>query len=334
MIMVAICIILYGLTKEKISPLNGRNVIALRGICAIEIMIGHIGLATGSIILYPNRKAGILFVGIFFLLSGYGLSYCEKEKHNYFDGFLIKKAIRLFVPAYFCYLVYVLIGVFVKESIHISNIIDMKMFVGNINWYVWELFFFYILYRIANRFFNKYKIWLVGIVSILFICIAFIMKVDNPWYGSTMCFLLGILYYKYEKEFQLYIEKKKFLKFICGMAVLIVSILLFMVIGNESIIGNPVARNVAAVTFCFVVLILLSEFKIGNPFSELLGKCSYEIFLLHPFVQSLCSDLLDKSEILYSWCVIAITIILSIAIHYPINKCLGFVDRKLLVSNK
>ena len=79
MIMVAICIILYGLTKEKISPLNGRNVIALRGICAIEIMIGHIGLATGSIILYPNRKAGILFVGIFFCYQDMGYHIVKRK---------------------------------------------------------------------------------------------------------------------------------------------------------------------------------------------------------------------------------------------------------------
>ena len=297
-------------------------------------MIGHIGGEIDSIVLRPNKEAGLLVVGIFFLLSGYALSYCEQKKENYFERFLIKKSIRLFVPAYFCYMVYVMIGIFVNETIHISNIIDVKMFVGSINWYVWELFFFYILYWVVNRVFNKYEIELVGIVSIIFISIAFYMRVNNFWYSSTMCFWIRMLYYKYEKEFQLYIEKKKFLKFIVGMVVLIVSILLFMVMGNESIIGNPVAKNVAAVTFGFVVLILLSEFKIGNPISELLGKCSYEIFLLHPFVQSLCSDLLDKSEILYSWCVIAITIILSIAIHYPINKCLGFVDRKLLVSNK
>lgn len=54
----------------------------------IVIMIGHIGLATGSIVLYPNRKAGILFVGIFFMLSGYGLIYSVDNKPEYLKHFL------------------------------------------------------------------------------------------------------------------------------------------------------------------------------------------------------------------------------------------------------
>ena len=35
---------------------------SIRGIAAIEIMLGHIGLDTQNAFLYANRKAGILFV--------------------------------------------------------------------------------------------------------------------------------------------------------------------------------------------------------------------------------------------------------------------------------
>ena len=65
---------IWGIKKrQEESVLSSEQSIAVKGVCAIEIMLGHIGLATGSVFLFPNRKAGILFVGIFFLLSGYGL---------------------------------------------------------------------------------------------------------------------------------------------------------------------------------------------------------------------------------------------------------------------
>lgn len=61
--------------------------LSIRGLSAVEIMLGHIGIATGLLILYPNRKAGILFVGIFFLLSGYGLSKSLNENKDYLKHF-------------------------------------------------------------------------------------------------------------------------------------------------------------------------------------------------------------------------------------------------------
>lgn len=54
-----------SINQNEQLPFSLKQTTALRGISAIEIMIGHIGLETGSIILFPNRKAGILFVGIF-----------------------------------------------------------------------------------------------------------------------------------------------------------------------------------------------------------------------------------------------------------------------------
>lgn len=84
-LVVFLLLTLYGCIKRETNyPLQGSSLIALRGICAIEIMIGHIGLETGSIVLYPNRKAGILFVGIFFMLSGYGHHIVNRGKENYF----------------------------------------------------------------------------------------------------------------------------------------------------------------------------------------------------------------------------------------------------------
>lgn len=52
-------------TVAYTSKLNQSVSQAIKGLSALEIMIGHLGIATGFSFLYPNRKAGILFVGIF-----------------------------------------------------------------------------------------------------------------------------------------------------------------------------------------------------------------------------------------------------------------------------
>ena len=88
---------------------------SLRGLSAIEITLGHIGIATQSIFLFPNRKAGILFVGIFFFLSGYGLIYSLKNKENYISNFFRKRFFKIFLPAYTVYMIALFIKLFILQ---------------------------------------------------------------------------------------------------------------------------------------------------------------------------------------------------------------------------
>lgn len=71
----------------------------------MEIMLGHIEIATESLLIYPNRKAGILFVGIFFMLSGYGLSYGVSHKETYLERLLLKKLLKVLIPAVIIWIV-------------------------------------------------------------------------------------------------------------------------------------------------------------------------------------------------------------------------------------
>lgn len=322
-----IALTLIGVTRREAnsSPLQKDQVLSLRGICAVEIMIGHIGLTTGSTVLYPNRKAGILFVGIFFMLSGYGLSYCLNNKTDYLKHFLIRRTLRLLIPAYLAYVVYILISRFGLNQSTILDLINLKRFFSVINWYVWEQLFFYLVFWIAYRFMPKWRDALIGIVSLAVVIIAFILKVDNPWYGSTMCFLLGIFYYRLEQsKFYLSLKRKSVLFVFLGI-ILMLSMIAFYVLGNESVLGNPIARNISSLSFCVMTLIILSEVEIGNAASRFLGKCSYELFLVHPFIQGIFKDVMGISTILYA----VLVIVVSIIIAYALN-CLA----DLLVNGK
>lgn len=180
-----------------LQPFSKENALVLKGVCAIEIVIGHMGIATGSIYLFPNRKSGILFVGIFFALSGYGLMYSVTNKPGYLDNLLRKRLPKIVVPAYMIYAIGMLIKCTVQRDMSLLNrLISLPEIFAGINWYIWEIVALYVVFYIAARVGDIRKThWWILVISLIFIFVAFILKIDNPWYGSTLCFWLGIVYF-------------------------------------------------------------------------------------------------------------------------------------------
>ena len=113
-------LILVGIKSNKSMPDTAftiDNTMALRGICSIEIMIGHLGIATGSLVLFPNRKAGILFVGVFFALSGYGLMYSLENKEEYLINFFPNRMKKILIPAYIVFVTDIILHSIINQNI-------------------------------------------------------------------------------------------------------------------------------------------------------------------------------------------------------------------------
>lgn len=171
----------------------------------------------------------------------------------------------------------------------------------------------------------------VGIFSVLFIIIAYMNGMDNPWYGSSLCFALGLYYYRYEKRIreclcnrQKGLRRMPEIKYCFTLAALLLitgaAMILFFVLGNDSVLGNPIARNAASVSFGSAVIVLLYRVRVGNRMSRLLGKCSYEIFLVHPYMMSLLSEVSAESKILYGILVVVLSVIFAFLIHLAVEK--------------
>lgn len=324
--LVWLILILAGIRKEEKECLFKANISAIRGISAIEIMMGHIGLATNSLVLYPNRKAGILFVGIFFVLSGYGLAYSLSVKQNYLKGFVISKITKILIPAYVVYVCGVVINSVINQSGEIITVFNPVIFFQKTNWYVWEIMLFYLIFYIAYRFLKESKADIViGCVSVLFILVCFVLKVSNPWYGSTICFWLGIVYYRNEQELKQVFRSRPFL-FWVGAVVLAVSILIFFV-DQKGFIGLVCARNIAAAVFSVLVLLLLYKYHIGNAVTNWLGNISYEIFLIHFVVIGILKDKFSSS-LVYAWLVIVVTVCAAMIL----KKIEGLFRRKRYIA--
>lgn len=313
---------------EENPALSQKKVMALRGICAVEIMLGHIGIATESIVLYPNRKAGILFVGIFFALSGYGLMYSITNKKNYLKEFLRKRFGKILVPAYFIFLINLIVdSISGRDFNNLIKAVNLKSFMEETNWYVWELLVMYIIFYICAKI-DKSLVksqYLLLVFSLVFICVAFGFGIDNPWYGSTLCFWLGIFYYTQKDILFHLFSKYAFYFTIIGSIFLTFSIGCFFV--GEGIVGNLVARNCASMTFSILVIIWLHKFSIGNVVSIWLGKHSYEIFLFHPMLIDVLRPWI-KNDVLYTVIILSGTAFFAFAYR----KCANLLQNLLIKS--
>ena len=309
------------------NPFNKENSVILRGMAALEIMIGHIGLATGSKILFPNRKAGILFVGIFLALSGYGLMYSKENKKQYMDEFLGKRLCKLLIPAYSVYIIFVIFQmVQSKNIIYLRNIIDMKHFFLNTNWYVWEIILLYCIFYTAYKISVDRMSTLILGASVIFILIAFILKIPDPWYGSTICFWLGVVYYKHQSNIENKILENYILFLFGSVVILGFSILLFFILNENNIVGNVFARNIAAGSFICMLIAILYKVKIGNIILYWCGIHSYEIYLFHILYIAVIRQYI-KNSILFGVCIVIVTI-LSAFCYSKIEKNLKLYFKK------
>lgn len=327
-VFVWIIIVLYksSICDNYANPLSKENVLAVRGICAFEILLGHLGVATESVFLYPNRKAGILFVGVFFVLSGYGLAYSVTANSEYLKTFIKKRLPKILVPAVMIYIICISFQHVLCGDAKVSYIdrLNPLTFFETTNWYVWELVGLYILFWICVRFdILKKHYLLILLVSLAFICVAHMCEIGKTWYGSTLCFWQGLILFEEQDKFkQKFVNKNPFLNMVILGLLTCLSIALFFFLDEGSIIGDIVARNIASLSFALMVIILLYCVKIGNNISKWLGKYSYEIFLFHPFLILIFRDIV-KNDIVFS----VVVIVSSCLASYIYRNCANAVKR-------
>lgn len=323
LVIIWLIFVLYGIGKRKrVQGFSPNDSQVLKGCSAVEIMIGHLGLATRNIFLYPNRKAGILFVGIFMFISGYGVTYNFRHKKGYASSFLKKHLSKIIIPLILVYAIYSVV-LFCVVGTDISLIITN--FIPLVNWYVWEIILLYIVfyYLYKDGMHSRSNTYMVAIL-LVFIVVAYLLGFSNPWYGSTLCFGMGILYEQYGEKIDKCIQKRYGFSMLFLAIILVISCGLFFLMGNESFIGNVIGRNMASLSFCMLIILFLKKYQIGNKITRTLGKISYEIFLIHPFVISMFLPIENISEILYVYAVCIVTIVLSLIINQIIEYMFKF----------
>lgn len=270
-------------------PLQLMKIMPLRGILAVEIVLGHTyGHLYNNSLLYFNNRIGVWVVGIFFFLSGYGLNYSLHRKNDYLKGFIVKRVGRILFPVLAIYLINYFWGI-------CRNFLSFLLQ----DWFVVEVVFIYYIWYLLYKYLPEKQIVGIFVTLILvFNILGSYFAIGSRWYGSTACFLLGIVFEK-EEAFIFSNCKKNYSK------MLSISIMVFILGGGLFILGennwivSMVMINVTCMLLCIVVWLVFMKFTIGNALTNLLGSISWQIYVSHRSLLTLCDHIVPKNDLLY-----------------------------------
>lgn len=307
--------------------MNKETTTSIRGMMAILIVLSHLGEYYYKIGGAFTPWGGYIGVSIFYFFSGYNLAYCKKNKKNYIDGFLGKKFIRVFVPGYLMYILYMCV---INRGFNVEIIYKCAYLKNDcfFYWYVKSIIYIYLYYFVLYKLFEKFNIdndKLFGIILWIFSIISNSFFVPT-WldYIIPTGFILGWMVEIYGKKVNKYAKKYSIVILESGM------LILFILLANimESSFSIVIFRYLACVDvalLCFSISIRSINLKLLNE----LGVISYEIYLVHPVLIRLC-EAMRVSKIMY----VLVVIIGTLVIAYVLSEMTQYIIKKCYLTRK
>lgn len=170
----------------------------LRGLCMLMIIFSLAANEFADLLLQYHLdciwKCGKFATGIFFFLSGYGLSLSIRR--NEIDKVYICRHIKNLLRPYLVFwLFYILMGLYTE---HLSLKEPFYFFLLKIpnadSWFFRTILGIYVAYLTMARFFKPYAD--IGITVCIVAYAVVLMSSDAPfwWWNTILCFPVGILY--------------------------------------------------------------------------------------------------------------------------------------------
>lgn len=310
--------------KDHIFDLDETK--SYKGLMSLLIVYFHLFNNNKDFVVasYVYGNIGYMVVGVFFLISGYGLMKKHMSMNYSKPKHLLERELKIIIP----YLIANLLCLIINDDY--SNL-DFFVLLNNgetivpFSWYIVEILFLNIIFYITSNIFkNNKKIVLSNVLAYVFI--VFVCKkysFGGWWIYSTLLFVIGITIAIKEKQIIEFINNKKYIVLIS--LILIVGIIVFeekKVISRDFI--NEVTKNIL-----FSIIFIYSNciISIKNKVLSFLGKISLETYLLHGIVMDVLKEYISNS-LLFCICSIVLTIILSTIF----NKIIKIINKTINLS--
>lgn len=270
------------------DPLNRKQGLALRGVFAGVVVLHNLtlrGLEGGF--LFPRLVFwGGLAVSVFFMLSGYGLMMQTCHSKKYVREFWAKRLSALGWP-------YLIITVLSFLQCHRSDFSMMGRF--NVSWtFIYHgwffsvLLLFYLVFWLSNRRDGQGK-WeriAVTCAGVLLITSLQIQTKRNAWhYYSNGAFIVGLLLGAYQEK-ALKLLREQWHKIV---ALVMLILVLHLSCGLADCCIGPMqsvlSRFIMHGFWCLGIVALSMKWQLGNRVLRWLGTISYELYLVHGWVQ-------------------------------------------------
>lgn len=324
LLILAIACGVVSLGKLRRMSFSKKETLALRGLLALIVVIGHCDLMSPGNCLMGFLHMATPAVSVFFFLSGYGLmaSY-QKLGGKYVSGLIPRSIPKLFVP----YLVAVMLWM-IYQMVAGSGLCAREMLsdfargheLPPHSWYVFVLFLFYVVFSICFKRFKPFvACWMISVFTVIIYAI-FKWGVKWPfwWWCSLPAFSIGLWWRYYEVEISEFLHSRMKLSYLSAS----ISGLALWVVFTKGV-GLPSA--------CLLYLLgpLVALVLYAAPAGILrlagltsLGCISYEIYLFHCIPEHWLVSYISASLL---YCLGVITMVLVLSVLY--NRCVSFVRR-------
>lgn len=321
-ITIYICFFLLIILSIRISPDIAYNKAldrfnALRGLFAIEIIIGH-SIQPYETMLSPFKHFMCLSVAFFFFISAYGMTRSFKTKPNYLKGFLAKKSSYLLGINTISFIFGVCLTLLFRiPSSYWNNEFNLfQNYYFSTNWYVWELLAFYCIFFILYKLVNKRRVTCLFLLALITAIILYYSGVVEMYYTAIFAFPLGALFGEYDNSWS--VKTKKVIIPLLAISFAFLGLLCF-IIPAGNVIRDVFLRNCMGIGLILGLFSLFLIIEIKSKILHILCTISTEMYIFQfiflDFSQSLQMDY--KHRLAF---VIICTITIALLLHIPISR--------------
>ncbi|WP_288683443.1 acyltransferase [uncultured Eubacterium sp.] len=255
-----------------------ENTNAMRGFWSLIIILVHIPSV------YQNQIQDMLgsfaYIGVtfFFMTSAYGLKMSLRNSQNKLR-FWRRRLIKILVPCITTNIVSIIVLNIIEEKASLSDVVHIN------DWVKW-LLVCYGIFEIVNIVVPKEKNDKYVCVGVLvFSLMIYILKMIGIFESTTWCseifgFVWGIIFASKKEEIYDWINEKWQKKVMVGFIGTLMIGIFYLKFKNILFLGDYVLKIILGLAIIFFVLILNTRMNLNNRISRMLGKISYETYLL------------------------------------------------------
>lgn len=304
----------YQRLDVKIATLSKERTHNMKGILALLVILAHLTVNFKSIPYFGTfTPFGAVVVGVFFLMSGYGLSYSfDKKGDGYLKGFFKKRVSKLIYPYIIVIIAWNLEQLFVYPDRNLPYT-WLLMLNGNLegflphSWFVIAIIVFYFVYYVSFKYLkqNIRLLFIFLFLAAYFYFMRFVLHWGINWYITSYMFFLGFIYYKYEEHI------KRCNVFVWLAATFVMSLAITGACDYTDMLFN------GAFSLAFVCFITICETR--NRVLHFLGTISYELYI----VQALPQYALQNIE-MPQYLTVIIIVVLDIVLAYGLHRIVTY----------
>lgn len=336
----------------------------VQGFAALAVILHHVTQEVtqygryykGAINVFVD--AGVLFTGLFFFCSGYGLIVSMKEKEDYLQGFLKKRLPAVLVPFFVCNLLFILVNLLLGRQV---PPLELLLYLSGIvmwndqMWFIVELAVLYVIFYFS---FRKSKSDAAGLKKMA-VCIAVMNVVSlllghdglsetkglwffgEWWYNTTWLFFIGMaVAMNYEKVIGF---AKKHYKWLLPVGVVAFVGLHTATTWMLSHVGYwmeyPGHRGYLeklatflvqcpmVIVFDLTFILISMKMQFRNKILSFLGVIALEMYLLQNIFITKFTHVLDNDALFFA-AVYGATIVLAIFVHKLDKWLIGCLKKK------